>query len=296
MDYPMTAFEVWKHLLIIGQAKEESKKYQLEEVIKCLNDPRELFNKVASQDGLYFLRGRENLVRERIKREKISAQKIKRLFKIVRYLRIVPFIQFIGATGRVAMKNAKASSDLDLLIVFNQGKIFSGRFLVFLMLQIMGKRRHGKKISNRVCLNHFLVFGAKPQVQDIFSAHEYSFMLPVFYSKNSVFAWQESFSWVEQYLPNHVFTKKNSKTLPDVGLARAVRVFLELLLRANFWEKILKNIQIKKINNNTESHNKQGVLIVTDQELAFWPEFEKQGPRIWEKFAKKFDQIPVDEL
>jgi hypothetical protein len=49
--------------------------------------------------------------------------------------------------------------------------------------------------------------------------------------------------------------------------------------------------QKEKIEKNPKSQKMGGLIIYSDEELAFWPNFEKQGPAVFEKFQKKLREI-----
>src|SRR3989338_8051802 len=57
-------------------------------------------NKIISEKkGLYFFRGREKIVQERIKRKKWSDYKLKIAEKTAKILAVIPSVKLIGVTG-----------------------------------------------------------------------------------------------------------------------------------------------------------------------------------------------------
>jgi len=103
---------------------------------------------------------------------------------------------------------------LYFFIVFKKGKLFTGRILVTLFLHLFGRRRHGKKIANRICLNHFLTDDFLISGRDIFAASEYSFMT-VAYGFSKFKKFQDINSWISRYKPNFVHEISNSKKIED---------------------------------------------------------------------------------
>src|SRR4030043_1648257 len=182
MDYPLSVFEVYKYLINCNtqHATRNTQLFSLANVIKEIDDYN--IKKFIEKDrGFYFLRGRKELIDQRIKRNKISVRKIKKLRKTVWLLRFIPFIRMIGITGALAMKNAGYKSDWDVLIVLKNGRIWTGRTLITIFTQLLGRRRHNGKIRNRVCLNYFITDNSlNLTTKDLFSANEYFFMSPVF--------------------------------------------------------------------------------------------------------------------
>ncbi|HRY82595.1 MAG TPA: hypothetical protein P5232_02760 [Candidatus Moranbacteria bacterium] len=280
LDYPMTAFEVWKYLIA-----QNAEKTSLTEVLKIL-ETEEIKKYVSEYRGFYFLKDRKNLVEERIERNKISQWKLKKARKIIFWLQFVPFVKMIAVAGRVGMKNAKNGSDIDLLIIFQRGKIFTGRLLATALVQIFGRRRHKNKIANRICFNHFLTDEFSVSVQDLYSSHNYIF-LSVLYGAKVFQKFLEKNQWIKNYRPNFSFLENNLKTVEDTRVSFGIRKILEIIFSSAWIEKKLSDWQIEKIKKNPLTRKPGGMIIFNDCELAFWPDFENQGPKIFEAFQNK---------
>ncbi len=288
LDYPLTVFELWKYLIenteitIDDQVK---KPLMLIDIINALEDV-ELKKRIKTDAGYYFFDGREHLVSQRVERNKISEDKYKIIRRVVGFLRFVPFVRMILITGRVAMKNAEKKSDLDLLLVFEKGHIFSGRFLTVILLSLLGKKRTERKIKNKICLNHFLSTDLSTEVQDLFSAHEYVFMSPIFGAQLYAKFFKKN-AWIKKYQPNFEGSVLFVREIKDNKFSKSIRQFLEYLFSFDFIENSLKKFQLAKIMANPKTQKAGGVIIHSDNELAFWPDFEKQGPRVFEEFKKR---------
>jgi len=288
MDYPLTSFEIWKHLLIIS-SDEEKEEYTLKDVVDKLEEDG-LRRFISSEKGFYFLKDRKNLATQRLWRNKVSEQKIKKLLKMVRILRFFPYVRMISISGRTAMKNAKEKSDLDLFIIFQKGRLFTGRILVTVFLHLLGRRRFGKKIANRICLNHFATNDFLISGQDIFSANDYSFQIPIY--GFSVFQeFIEKNSWIKKYKPNFVCEIENSKKIKESFFSKKIKSILEKILNFDWLEEKLKKWQIERIKSNPKTEQKGGMIIFDDRELAFWPNYENQGPLIFSKFKERLNKI-----
>ena len=287
MNYPMTSFEVWKHLLIISGEKQE--KYSLQDVVDELEGEK-LERFIIAEKGFYFLKDRGGLAEERIKRNKISEQKYKKLLKMAKILRFFPYIRMVGVTGRMAMKNTEDKSDLDLFIFFKKGKLFTGRIIVTFLLHILGRRRYGKRIVDRICLNHFLTDDFFISGRDLFAASEYSFMV-VIYGFSEFRKFQEKNLWIKKYKPNFSHEISNSKKIEDNVFSRKIKKLLETTLDFEFIEEKLKNWQLKRIKNNPKTKQAGSMIISDDNELAFWPNYKNQGPRIFSKFKDRLNKI-----
>ncbi len=216
MDYPMTSFEIHKYFTNFNQQPAVGGgEPGLLEIINGLESEK-LKKFIEEYRGFYFLKGRKALVEQRLERNKIAESKFKILLKTVRWLRFVPYVRMIAVTGRLAMKNTEPESDLDILVVLKYGKIFTGRTLVTLAVHLLGRRRYGKKITNRICLNYFITAKSlEINLKDAFSASEYSFIFPLF--GFDVFQkFQQANGWIKNYKPNYRADDiPNLKLLPD---------------------------------------------------------------------------------
>lgn len=291
MDYPMTAFEVWKYLAVISNegCKDQEARCSLADVIKELESD-ELKKNIEEYRGYYFLCGRKDLVEQRIRRNKISDEKIKTVLKVVKFLRFVPFVRMVAIAGRLATKNAEKKSDLDLLIALKRGKIFTGRFLVTALVHLLGKRRYGNRITNRICLNHFITTKFSISAKDIFSSHEYAFLKPVF-DNDFFMRFHKNNAWIQDYRPNFVPATDNISMIKDNHFSKTARRIGEKMLDFFWIENALKKWQKNKIAKNPQSQKAGGMIICEDEELAFWPNFENQGPAVFEKFQERLKEI-----
>ncbi|MFA6047205.1 MAG: hypothetical protein WCV59_04525 [Parcubacteria group bacterium] len=291
LDYPMTSFEIWKYLINDQKTsnKEQYEKIKLVDIIKELEN-EELRKKIEEYRGYYFLKGRKKLVEQRIERNKIAEKKFKKVRKIVKVLRFVPFVRMIAVTGRLAMKNTDKSSDLDLLVVLKHGHIFTGRTLVTLVTHLLGVRRYGQKISNRVCLNFFITDRSlKINLKDLFSSSEYYFIWPL-YGYKTFKRFQEANSWIEDFRENYILEKNaNLKLIRENFGARVIREIGEMIFSFQFIENWLRDWQMRRIMNDSRTHIMGSMVMADDNALIFLP--EPQGPGVFEKFREKMKAV-----
>jgi len=296
LNYPLTSFEIWKYLLARNTKHETHNKEKKTEValgdIVIALENEEIKKYVGEYRGYYFLKGRKDLAQLRIERNKLSEIKFKKILSVARWLRFIPFIRMIGVTGRVAMKNAEAKSDLDLLIVLEKGFIFTGRFLVTVFVHLLGKRRHGKKITDRICLNYYIATGSLSiDLKDLFSSSEYFFMLPIFGEE----VWrnfQKENSWIKNFRENYyVSDVPNMKMIGDSFFSEKLRRLGEKILGRKTIEEKMKKFQLKKIKSNPKTKKRDSMIIADDDSLVFLP--DPQGPKVYGKFRKKMNHIGI---
>lgn len=285
MDFPLTSFEIWKYLVEHDKASAAMEPVPLYKVWDILHS-EQLKEKVAEKNGFYFLPGRGHLVEERVRREKLSVQKLKRMQKLVRVLAAVPYVRMIGATGSLSMKHGEQGSDWDMFVVLCSGKIWTGRTVLTAFLHAIGKRRHGTKINNRACLNYYvtddnLEIGTK----DMYSAHEYRYLIPMFsFGMFQIFELKNR--WIKKFQPNFSLTGLVSVwTVRNSSFSDRTRLVLEKLLNFFDLEEWLGLWQKKKIERNPKTHLEGSLIEANSRALVFLP--TPRGPRVFQQFKER---------
>ncbi len=295
LNYPLTSFEIWRYLIeadYCNIAENDSGIASLAEVVECLED-KKFQETVGFERGFYFIKGRQDLVDKRLRGNKTAILKMQKMKKFIWFLRFAPFVKMIGVTGRLAMKTATSGSDWDLLVVLRGGRIWTGRTFFTLAAHILGKRRYGKKIRNRFCLNYFVTDKTLEITnKDLFSANEYFFMFPIFDSGNIFEKFQAENIWIKKFHPNYYLAKsENYMTIRDGWLSARVRAVLELLLDWQWLEEFLAKVEKKKISSNPKTARKGSYIEASDRALIFLP--KPQGPKIFERFKKNLSKVDL---
>lgn len=287
LDYPLTAFELWKYLAVTEGNASEKSKCSLGEIVEALKS-EDLKRHIEEYRGFYFLRGRKDLVEKRIQNDKNSIAKFKIAQRVVWWLRFAPFFRMVAVTGTLAMKNCEKNSDIDFFVVLKKGRIFTGRLFVTLVVQLLGKRRYGGKIKNRICLNYFITTGSlEIKRQDLFAANEYSFIYPLFGLDIFQRFCQNNISWINKFKPNYQIPnlKPAQHYLEHGKASRFIQKTKEALINFLGGDRIeawLKKKQIEKIKRNPLTYKKGGYVEYNDDNLVFLP--KPQGPEILEKY------------
>lgn len=291
LDYPLTLFELWKYLIRTDYFTDQSevKKITIFEITKEL-ETGALVAYIHQKQGFYFLKGRSDLIQKRINNNKISKVKLKKLSRVVWIIKAIPFVRMVGVTGKLAMKNANLMSDWDLLIILKEGKIWTGRTLVTILMHLIGKRRHGKKIANRVCLNYFITDASMEIItKDLFSANEYMFLFPL-YGWKTYQRFQLKNKWIRNMKPLYdVVQLPSLLMLKDSYFSENIKALGERLLDLDILENYLRKIEKKKIMQNPKTKQEGSLIHAYDDALIFLP--NPHGPVVFEKFKQKLDEI-----
>lgn len=286
MDFPVTAFEVWKHLLEYDRERSLVTEPVTLGVVWRLLHSEQFAGRLSESTGFYVLPGREALVGKRIQSEKLSVQKLKGMRRLARILAFVPYVRMIGATGSLAMKHGGRGSDWDMLVVLRSGKIWIGRTVLTGFLHLIGKRRHGRKVNDRACLNYFITDdNLEIATKDLFSAHEYRYLIPMLsFPLFQIFELKNR--WIKQYKPNFSPTLLPSRwSIRESASAKRIRKTLEVFFDSLDLEGWLGSWQKKKIDRNPKTRLEGSLIEANDQALIFLP--RPRGPRLFQKFKER---------
>lgn len=263
-DYPLTVDEIWTWLIWEdGRQKTEDREKFAHSLQFALNSQL-----IRTNQGFYFLNGREEIVVLRKKREQYSQEKIKKAEKVVEILRRISWIKLIGITGALARKNTKRNDDIDLFFITSSNRLWLSRGTIVLILSFLGLYRQPTRIKNMICPNMLVSEdNLKMGPEDLFVAHEVCLMKPIFERDGVYFKFLQANSWVKKFLP-HVYRR-----LTRIGNADKRRISINQRLgqRSSAVERLARNIQLWYMRKRRTTE------IVSDNLIKFHP----QDARDW---------------
>src|SRR3989344_5892114 len=192
-DFPLKAEEVFARLINfkhLGQSVDIASPLYLRcpeigQIQKEL-DLLILDRTINRADNYYFLFGREYLIPLRLKREEIAKRKWRIARRAIWWLRFIPYLRAVFASGSLAMNNTDELSDLDVLVAVKHGRIWLARLLITAMLSVLHFRRRGRDriAPDKICLNHYISDEALfiPH-QSIYNAQTYANLVPILASE-----------------------------------------------------------------------------------------------------------------
>jgi predicted nucleotidyltransferase len=284
LDYRPTTFYVWKNLITIDKSKQKVLFLDIIKGLKLLEGKKKIFFKngfwsVAQIDKNDKQRSYTHKIQ--IQKNKISTAKIKQAKKWARTFSWLPYLRGLMLTGTLAMKRGGINSDWDVLVVLRQDRIWLGRFVLSIWLEFIRKRRYGKYIKDRFCLNQFMVNSELEfQERNEFAANEILVSRQLLGSNNlrNKFI-QKNKGWIKEFKPN--FKVRNIKTNKIVDtvqlrLQNIVEQVFEKIGLATFLNKIFKKIMIRKINNNPKTYLEEADIRYGDFFLIFLPHPQRE--------------------
>lgn len=230
-DYPLTSVEI--HRYLIGH------RASADEVTAAIGADG-LASRLSSRDGYYALRERPAIVATRQERERASARLWRQARAWAGGLAALPFVRMVAVTGALAMDNAPAEDDIDLLIVAAPGRVWLARALCVALVRL------ARLAGVRLCPNYLLSTAALVQdQQDLYIAHELAQMVPL--AGHALYAeMRAANAWTRRFLPQADRPRRLEPDRTPRGLRLRLQRFGERLLggrlgdRLEAWERARK--------------------------------------------------------
>jgi hypothetical protein len=251
-DYPLTANEICTYLYTGGM---EMKPFALDEIKNALAESSQLKKIIAAKNGLYFLKGRERNIQRRLERYKLADKKFKIAKRAIRVLKFLPFVKLIAVCNNLSYQNAQKESDIDFFIISEKKRLYLVRFLVTAVVSLLGIRRHGPKITNRICLSFYVseenldLSKIKIAAEDIYLSYWLATLWPSYVRDGFYEKFMEKNAWLKKTLPNFFPLQIGYRYRADDGvLNKSIYKAKEFILRGylgDFLESFAKKLQLK---------------------------------------------------
>lgn len=277
-DYPLTAFEIHKWL----GSRETVSPAQVNAALNQITKADQTVG-LAEKDGLYFLPGRADTVAKRLQKYFDNQRKVARARRAARLISWLPFWRLVAVVNTAAADNSAPESDIDWLIVAKKGRLWTTRFLITAWLFLFGRWRHGRQVSDRICLSFFLADDALnleclrlPQ-GDIYLTYWMTQLVPLLAHKDTLNHFLESNSWVKNELANWDtrYLLHDRRGLETGAVTQLIRGQLEKILSGKLgetMEKFLRRLQFSKIAKREASRPSRetpNAVVISDQMLKF---------------------------
>jgi hypothetical protein len=288
-NYPLTAWEMWKWLYNDNLHKIE--KYEFFDIVEILDNSQFLKDRIKSHEGFYFLNNHERLVKQRKDRYVIAWQKFRKIRRITKILKWVPFVKMIAVCNDLAYFNAPSESDLDFFIITQKKRIWLTRFFSVLIIKLLGLRPSEKGKKDKVCLSIYInednlnLEKYRISSNDIHFTYWLESIIPLYDADNYYQRLRQANSWIKKFLP-HVFPYKANlrQEVAESKLIKIIKKF-ESLFFCNLDEKFYRWLQTKKFSPKIkELLNKDTRVVANDQILKFHTNDNR------EEIKKKFQQ------
>jgi len=255
---------------------------------------------VSEKDRRLCLKGRETQVEQTERRFQVSQKFWRKARFYFSFLRFFPYLDGIYVYNSLSFDNANERSDIDPFFLVKPGRIWLTRLFVSLFFMFLGQRRYGKRIAGKFCMSFFIatdIFDFRPLTLggegDVLYAWLVSNLRPV-WGERYLHDIASANSWIKNYFPKYSFeTYRFDKVVPMpswIGFLRGIALFIFEILGAGLWEKVVKDVQLRKIRNNPSPKTKSHI-IASDEIIKFHPidlreKFEKKVKQTLEKYER----------
>jgi len=203
--------------------------------------------------------------------------------KVLGYLlQIAPFVRAVILTGSMTIGSTKESSDIDLLIVTKERRLYLARFFVTLLATFTGLRRtpKTKNPAGKFCLNYYLAadnLDIRPHTARCARFHRH--IIRVWDKDGICERIYRQNQWLRSFEPkivdeNQIAILKNNFPLDRWLTLSLIRLPLEILLTGklgNFAEDKFSKWQMSKILNSKARKDNKKTIVVRKNELRLHP-------------------------
>lgn len=130
-DFPLTLDEIHRFCAL---------RLTKPELEKEIESSPEFQRFIARDNGYFFLKGRDDLVEIRKKRERESEEVWNTADRVVNFLKYIPCIKGILVTGSLAVNNARRKDDIDFLVFVSPHRLWSVFFVLGMLQRIFSRK------------------------------------------------------------------------------------------------------------------------------------------------------------
>jgi len=270
-DYPLTADELWGYLWLPGGGSVTEA-----DITAAIAG---LTGVVEERDGFYYLSGRQELISQRQASSVWAEEKFKIAHGATRWLKYLVGVKMVAAVNSVVLGSVKEDSDIDLFIIVSRGRMWLTRLAVTLLIQLLGVRRHGEYISNRLCLSFYVTddrlnLAEVRHQTDPYFYYWLATLVPL-YDDGCYEKFMKENRWVLDYLPNFLTGIINPRHQVNDSRSSRVIKMLDGLWFYSFIgtaaEQLARSLQRKKMAGNLSSlaNEPDSRVIISDTILKF---------------------------
>ncbi len=233
------------------------------ELLKVLHN-LQAQGRIAFVYGYYALPGKQELCVARMLGYGASIVREQRIRRTLWVLNFLPFVRGVALAGSQALGLPRKESDIDLLIITEPGWLWLPRTIVTAYFQLLGIRRHGAQVANRVCLNHYIAgYKSITHSHNVYTAFEYAKLRPLV-GEHAIRLFQyANMEWISTFF-SHV--KVDLIPAQSQYLLQQILERIFTALGGEQLEHVLGVWQAKRIKKD------QKEIIVEADELSFHPD------------------------
>jgi hypothetical protein len=198
--------------------------------------------------------------------------KWRKLLKLARWFRFVPFLKFVMANGSMVLGTADERSDFDVLAAVRKGRIFTTRYVLNVIFSVLRARRLDDfkgSSPDKMCFNHFVTTPTyRKEGLNEYGKELYRNLVPLYGDENDI---------REFFKANREYGTNPETSLLDIRFQdfkpNLFALGLEWLLGGRFgdlFEKtIVEPLARRRLARYLEKKPEQDRVIISEEELEF---------------------------
>ncbi|MBP8016653.1 hypothetical protein KAZ01_01475 [Candidatus Gracilibacteria bacterium] len=201
---------------------------------------------------------------------KYELELFKKTQKYVRFISYIPGLKLVGICNSLSMYATKEKgSDIDLFIITEKNKLWFVRIFATFIFQILGVRRYGNKIKERLCLSFFITENAmdfsKIAIEnDIYLFYWIYYLKPILNKDNTYELFiKANKSMGIDYSSLH---EDNLKYIKIQKCGNIEKIFSPIL---DLFNNIFKRIFLARTLNKKKNLSNSSGIIISDDMLKF---------------------------
>jgi len=236
---------------------------------------------IGEKNGLYFLLGSEIAIENRMEKEWVLHEKIKRARRAVIILQYIPYIRAVFLCNQFFV-STRNTSDIDVLIITHPKRIWIVRFFSLLFMGLFRMRIKKGKEKDKICLSFFVAEDsldfsslALPE-KDIYLAYWIVNLVPLLDLQNIYQRiLKENKYWLKRFFPHirEEYVFHPLLRVKENKVIKYIRIFFERGWRAGYGDLVqeqMKDMQKKKLErNNLLRDTEDKSIVVNDHMLKF---------------------------
>jgi len=263
-DYPLTAWEIQKNLLLPAK---------LGEIIAVLDqetDPELVAEKnIERKNGFYFLNGRAAIIDLRQVRYNYYYRKIKIARRFARLFGFFPFVRAVALANVIGDGNLRDESDLDFFIVTAPRRLWLVRLYCAGLAKVLNRRPTATDKKDKLCLS-FYVSEERLNLEDLKLADQDPYF--IYWRRNLVLLYNKDRTY-ERFLAANGLEEESVST-PVFGRNPWLD-YLEKISKT--WQLKIMPPLLKAANNNSDG------VVINDQILKLYIRDRRR------QYAEKYD-------
>ncbi len=222
-------------------------------------------------DGYVFLAGRQHIIASREARVTLVEQKMNIAKRGIKKLRWVPFVRAVFVCNTLAMGLVSKDSDIDVLIITKQKRIWIVRFFSNILLKVFRLRTGKRAHSNRLCLSFFvseenLDFSQLQTADDIYLSYWIDQLVPLYDPKKIDQRLRNKNTWVKNNIPHGLlpYTVVPRWKVEETRWVQRVRSFFEHMWKGTYGDHMqtqMKKMQMQKFARRRITNDGTHVIV-----------------------------------